>query len=83
MVDTGQVLSFIFSEFQGNGIDAVALVSGLRAVVKHMAEVSTAGAAHRLNPLHEVTIIGLGIDVLRRDGLPEAWPARAGIKFCI
>ena len=83
MVDTGRVLSFIFSELQGNRIDAVTLVSGLRAVVEHMAKVGTAGAAHRLSPLHEVTVIGLGIDVLRRDGLPEAWPARAGIKFCI
>lgn len=83
MVDTGRVLSFIFSELQGNRIDAVTLVSGLRAVVEHMTEVGAADAARRLNPLHNVTVVGLGIDVLWRDGLPKAWPACAGIKFCI
>ncbi len=83
MMDTGRVLSFIFSELQGNRIDAVTLVGGLRAVVEHMTEVGAAGTARRLNSLHEVTVVGLGIDVLWRDGLPKAWPARARIKFCI
>jgi len=83
MVDTGRVLSFIFSKLQGNRIDAVTLVGGLRAVVEHMTEVGAAGAAHHLSPFHDVTVVGLGINVFWRDGLPEAWPACAGIKFCI
>ena len=83
MVDTGWGLSFILCEFQGNRIDTVALVGGFRAVVEHMTEMGAAGAAHGLNPLHEVTVVRLRIDVLRCNGLPKAWPARAGIKFCI
>lgn len=83
MLGGGRGLSFILCEFQGNGIDAVAQVRGTWAVVEHMTEMGAASTAHHFDPLHEEATVGFRIDVLRCNGLRKAWPARAGIKFCI
>src|SRR5690606_16665946 len=60
-------------------VHAVALAGRLRAVVEDVAEVAVAAGAARLDPHHAVRAVFEEPDPVRRDGLPEARPARAGL----
>ena len=67
--------------FKRYGIDAVAFSGGWRAVVKHMPKMRATACADDFLTAHAVTVILFNANIKRRYGVPEAWPARAGLKF--
>src|SRR5437667_11988876 len=67
-------LRLFFFEFQRGGVDAIAEASGPRAVVKDVPEVRVADAAFDFRALHTEARVAGELDVLFRDGRPEARP---------
>src|SRR5688572_16686568 len=75
--------SFVALERERSRVDAVALAGWIGTIVEHVAKMGVAAAAQHLGAAHEVTIVLIGCDVLRRRGLPEARPTGTGIKLVI
>jgi hypothetical protein len=77
----GLFLGLCFAELEGDGVDAVALACGARAVVEDVAEVGSAVVACDFGAAHPEEVVVFGGDVLIGDGLEEAGPACAGLEF--
>src|SRR5580658_6807786 len=77
----GGLLRIGVDESQRGGVEAVAQPGGRRAILEDMAEMGVAAGADNLGANHAVAAVGDGLDIFRRDGLKEAGPAGAGIKF--
>src|SRR3972149_9872372 len=73
--------SLCFSELEGGGIYAVAQSCGLWPVLKDVAEVGIAPAAHRLHSPHGEAVVHFGLDALLGARGPEAWPPGAGVEL--
>lgn len=76
------IITLVFEEFQGERVHAKTLASGLRSIVKDVAEVPAAATADDFYARSKkVTIFTIG-DVLWIDRLKEAGPACARIILC-
>jgi len=56
-------------------------MSGWRAIFKYMPQMCVTVGAQNLGSLHAVTCIGLYLDALILNGIPEARPTRSRLKF--
>ncbi len=71
--------------FQNDGrrIDAIAQARGFRSVIKDMAEMAAAVGAQNFFAMHAVTVIDPNDDRFQIREIVKAWPAAAGIEFCL
>ena len=69
-------------EFEGDGVDAVALAGGLvGGVVEEVAEVGAAGGAEDFGAGHAVGVVGVEDDAVAGGGGVEGGPAAAGVEL--
>lgn len=68
-------------EHQRGRIDAIAQTGGFRAIVEDMTQMRITSAAQNFGTHHAMPGILLLADAVSLNGLPEAGPAAAGIKF--
>src|SRR6185436_19728212 len=68
-------------EVEGRRVHAVAKAGRLGTVVEHVPQVRVAASAADLVPLHEQGAVLADLDVLLRDRIPEAGPARARLEL--
>src|SRR5437763_9032017 len=62
-------------------VDAEPLAGGLRTVVEHVPEVSSALLAGHLDAVHEVAEVVVELDRVAVERLPEARPSRPGVEL--
>ena len=70
-------------EFQRHRIDAVTEACRIGAIVEDVAEVGSATTAKHFGAMHKESIVIFRAHVLCCDGLPETWPAGAGIELVL
>ena len=68
-------------EFKGDGIDAIALSSGLRPIRKNMPQMRIAAGAQDLCSRHAKSVISAQQKSAAFHAVPKAGPARSGFKF--
>ncbi len=68
-------------EAQRDGIHAIALAGGRRAVVEDVSEMAFAAGATDFRPHHAVALVAHERHVIPVDGIEEAGPARSGFEF--
>jgi hypothetical protein len=69
-------------EVEGQGVYAVALASGLGAVIEDVAQVPAASATDHFGPHHAVALVCAQLNGLGDSWFVKAWPSRPGFKFC-
>jgi len=82
LAPTEAVLRFLL-KVEGCGVDAVALTSWSRTIVKHVTQVRIAGGAEHFGTDHEQAAIGFGANVFFFGGCPKARPASTRVKLLV
>src|SRR5215510_2600698 len=80
---TAQQSLFCFVQFQRSGVDTVAKICRLRAVVKNVAQMRVALTAKRLGSAHKEAIVFFSGNIFLRHWRPETRPAGSRIKLGI